>query len=79
MAEENFRVIISEFSPAFKNLEGLAWDLRKVLFFPSPDGSLFIGTRYEPEEVQRLYEEMISAFDVAANFYAQRTSLAVNI
>ncbi|PQE26441.1 serine threonine- kinase Sgk2 protein [Rutstroemia sp. NJR-2017a BBW] len=69
MAEENFTIILSEFSPAFKSLEGLARDLCSVLFSPSPDGSLFIGTRHETEEVQRLYDEMISAFDVAANAY----------
>ncbi|KAH8659529.1 hypothetical protein BGZ61DRAFT_307043, partial [Ilyonectria robusta] len=32
VAEENFRAIVSEFSPAFKGLEGLAWNLRDILF-----------------------------------------------
>lgn len=74
MEEEGFSIILSEFSPLFKGLEGLAWALREVLFLPSPNGSLFTGTRHEPEEVQRLYEEMIAAFDVAIYSHTQRTS-----
>jgi hypothetical protein len=69
MAEENFEIIISEFSPAFKHLGRLAWDLRSVLFFPRPEESLFIGTKYERKEVQRLYGNMIGVFDAAAKFY----------
>ncbi|PQE17423.1 serine threonine- kinase Sgk2 protein [Rutstroemia sp. NJR-2017a BVV2] len=75
MAEESFAIIGSEFSPAFKSLEGLARDLRKVLFFPSPDGSLSIGMKHEPQAVRRLYDKLISSFDQAADFYAQRVSV----
>jgi hypothetical protein len=70
MAEENFAVILSEFSPAFEGLEWLARYLRRVLFCPSGpllNGSLLTGTNHEPEQVQELYDQMIDTFDMAVS------------
>lgn len=78
IAKENFENITSEFSPKFKDLKGLTEDLRQVLF-PRRDGSLFTGTDLKSEEIDRLYDELINAFDVAASSYAQRGAKAGKI
>jgi hypothetical protein len=72
MLKENFNAIVSEFSPAFAELDSLAYRLREILFLPSRNGALFTGTRAEPDEVERLYDGMINAFEVAASSHAQR-------
>ncbi|KAJ4247437.1 hypothetical protein NW762_013112 [Fusarium torreyae] len=57
-----FAAIISEFRPEFKRLEGLAYALRQVLFFP--DGEEFcLETRMGSFE--ELYDKMINAFEKA--------------
>jgi hypothetical protein len=78
ISKENFEKITSEFSPKFKDLKGLAEDLRQVLF-PQRDGLLFTGTDDKPEDVDRLYDGLINAFDVAASSYAQRGANAGKI
>ncbi|KAM0245194.1 hypothetical protein ACHAP5_005587 [Fusarium lateritium] len=60
----NFAAIVSEFGPSFKDLEGLANDLRRLLFFP--DDRFFVGTKTEEEDINKLYNELINTFGTRA-------------
>lgn len=62
---ERFSTIVSEFAPAFKGTEELAYALRKILFFPD-DGPFFLGTKTGVDEANKLYDAVIEAFDQAA-------------
>ncbi|RGP73105.1 serine threonine- kinase sgk2 [Fusarium longipes] len=64
---ERFSAIVSEFTPAFKGTEELAYALRKILFFPDDDGFFFLGTKSGIEEVHKLYDAVIKTFDQAAS------------
>jgi hypothetical protein len=54
--------ILSEFSKDFEHLKGLAKELRDLLF-PIREGELFTGTDLGQAGVNRLYDEVIDAFD----------------
>ena len=54
--------ILNEFSKEFEHLEGLAKELRELLF-PIQDGELFTGTDMDQDGVNRLYDGMIDAFN----------------
>lgn len=82
MAEDEFRAMLCELSPAFRGLEGLAWDLRRILFLPASQASLRTGTGFESfesgesgesgeSEVERLYADVADAFDRSASRLAQ--------
>ncbi|GKU07799.1 serine threonine protein kinase [Fusarium langsethiae] len=62
--KERFSAIVSEFAPAFKGTEELAYALRKILFFPD-DGPFFLGTKSSVEETNELYNAVIDAFNQA--------------
>ncbi|KAF4968094.1 hypothetical protein FSARC_4455 [Fusarium sarcochroum] len=61
---DHFAAIISEFKPDFKRLEGLAYTLREVLFFPD-GGDFFLETNME--SFDNLYDKMTDAFEKAAS------------
>jgi Fungal protein kinase len=64
MMREGFEKIISEFSPQFDGIKKLAEDLREILF-PIRGGSLYTGTVRADKETNKLYDDMVSAFEAA--------------
>ena len=64
MGKQQFACITQEFSPDFKGLEGLAENLREVLF-PMRAGQLWTGTDTGSEAVDALYDGVINVFDRA--------------
>jgi len=62
MNPDGFLRILNEFSKEFEHLEGLAKELRELLF-PIRDGELFTGTDMDQDGVNRLYDGMIDAFN----------------
>lgn len=64
MGKAQFKDIIAEFSPRFQYLGGLAEKLHQALF-PISEGKLFTGTDMSPEGTNKLYQEMINAFNAA--------------
>lgn len=79
VAEENFRAIVDEFSLPFKGLEGLAWNLRDILFFPVEGGQLCTGTTFDTAEVERLYYKVANAFDAAVLLLVDKELKAAQI
>ncbi|KAK3372291.1 serine/threonine-protein kinase Sgk2 [Podospora didyma] len=65
--KETFAEILAEFTPEFGSLKPLAETLRQILLFPvGIDGEIiWTGTDGTPEAVNRLYDEMIGAFEDA--------------
>lgn len=64
--KDNFASIITEFSPKFKHLGRVAYDLRNALFFPPhAGGSFFTGTKDDKEEMENLYSRMTNIFKAA--------------
>jgi serine/threonine protein kinase len=61
MEETSFLDILNDFTPELESLKPLAERLR-VILFPSRDEVLWTGTDDTPEAVDRLYEDMIHAF-----------------
>jgi hypothetical protein len=70
MGEGEFEQILSNFSPEFKALGGLARELR-IIMFPNQDGSLFMGSDGETESEDEVYDRMIDAFDRALVSYGR--------
>jgi hypothetical protein len=64
MGEQQFVCVTQEFSPNFKGLEGLAENLREVLF-PMRVGQLWTGTDKGSKAVDALYDGVINVFDRA--------------
>ncbi|KAF9765556.1 hypothetical protein IL306_002147 [Fusarium sp. DS 682] len=62
MDRDNFQIILEEFPSEFHSLKPLAENLRQILF-PLPDGVIWTGSDGSPEAVDKLYEEMIHAFE----------------
>ncbi|KAM3501784.1 hypothetical protein MY10362_005299 [Beauveria mimosiformis] len=62
MEEQSFRHIVNEILPEFTSVKGLVERLRALLF-PVRDGKIWVGTDHTPEEVEALYDGVISAFD----------------
>ena len=65
MDQENFRGILEEFTPEFQSLKPLAESLRQILFY-SQGETFWTDTGGSPEAVDRLYNEMIRAFEEAS-------------
>jgi hypothetical protein len=64
MHQDYFQNILEEFPSEFHTLKPLAESLRQVLF-PLRDGVIWTGTDGFPEAINKLYDEMIRAFDEA--------------
>ncbi|KID81155.1 serine/threonine-protein kinase Sgk2 [Metarhizium guizhouense ARSEF 977] len=64
MGQDNFAIILREFTPEFHSLKSLAEGLRQILF-PLEDGVIWTGTHGSPEAVDELYDGMIRAFEGA--------------
>ncbi|KAI1126790.1 FunK1 protein kinase [Nemania abortiva] len=62
--QDGFGQILEEFGPEFCSLKPLAQRLRQFLF-PERGGAIWIGTDEPPGDVDRLYDEMICAFEGA--------------
>ncbi|OBT47644.1 hypothetical protein VE00_02916 [Pseudogymnoascus sp. WSF 3629] len=62
MRPDGFPQFLEEFSVEFKHLEGLAREL-KELVFPLRGGEIFMGTDMDQSDVNRLYNGMIDAFN----------------
>ncbi|KAI0853578.1 FunK1 protein kinase [Daldinia vernicosa] len=62
MEQDSFRDILEEFTPVFHSLKPLAESLRQILF-PLCDGVIWTGTNDSPEDIDRLYDGMIRAFE----------------
>ena len=61
MGKNQFKNIIAEFAPEFKNLKPLARELRSALFLIK-DRDIFIGTFHD---YSIIYNRMIKAFNGA--------------
>lgn len=64
MSKDSFQNILGEFTPEFNSLKPLAESLHRILF-PLRDGVIWTGTDSSLEGVDKLYDEMIYAFDEA--------------
>ncbi|KAI1422663.1 FunK1 protein kinase [Xylaria sp. FL1777] len=64
MDQEVFRTILEEFPAEFHPLKPLAKSLHQILF-PLRDGTIWTGTDGSPEAVDRLYGDIIRAFEEA--------------
>ncbi|KAM0441231.1 hypothetical protein ACHAPT_000538 [Fusarium lateritium] len=64
MDQENFETILEEFTPEFHSLKSLAESLRQILF-PLRDEVIWTGSDGSPEDVDKLYDGMIHAFEEA--------------
>ena len=64
MDQDNFQNILEEFPFEFHSLKPLTESLRQILF-PLRDGVIWTGTDGSPEAVDKLYDEMIHAFEEA--------------
>ncbi|KAK8105324.1 hypothetical protein PG999_008683 [Apiospora kogelbergensis] len=64
MNQDNFQIILEEFTPEFHSLKPLAESLRHVLF-PLRDGVIWTGSYDSSEAVDTLYDRMIHAFEEA--------------
>ena len=62
MEEEGFQKVLEEFSPEFESLKGLAKNLRDILF-PVKDGNIWTWTDMSPKATNKLYDDMIGAFE----------------
>ncbi|XXG98085.1 rRNA-binding ribosome biosynthesis protein [Hypoxylon texense] len=62
MNQDNFQTILEEFPPEFHSLKPLAESLRRILF-PLRDGVFWTGSDSSPEAADKLYDEIISAFE----------------
>lgn len=73
MHGEGFRAIMAEFTSEFRGLQELAEKLRRLLF-PIRAEKLWTGTDHTTEGMAALYNGMIEAFDIAAQFETRRES-----
>lgn len=64
MEPEGFHKVLEEFSPEFVGLKGLAKTLRAILF-PMKDGEIWTWTDMSVVGTNKLYDDMIAAFDSA--------------
>ena len=62
--EEGFQDVLAEFTPEFRSLKLLAETLRQIIF-PLQDGAIWTGSDNSPEAIDKLYDEMIQAFEAA--------------
>lgn len=74
MKPDGFPRVLDEFSIEFKHLEGLAREL-KGLLFPLRGGEIFIGTDMDQGDADRLYDGMIDAFNRSIASEASRKIL----
>jgi hypothetical protein len=63
-----FEDITAQFPPMFEDMKGLAEELRDILF---GTGRLFTGA-YKPKDRDRMYDNVINAFERAIRGYRQR-------
>ncbi|KAI9770216.1 MAG: hypothetical protein M1839_003244 [Geoglossum umbratile] len=61
-----FEEITAEFPPMFEDVKGLAEELRDILF---GTGRLFTGTYKKREDLDRMYDGMINAFEKTIEVY----------
>ncbi|KAF9776283.1 hypothetical protein IL306_005561 [Fusarium sp. DS 682] len=77
-----FDAIVAEFKPEFEQCKDLAYTLRRILFYPDGE-EFFIGTKTDKKAVDKLYGNMIRAFEKAVasekgiNTYAGRLKKAL--
>ncbi|KAI9859057.1 MAG: hypothetical protein M1813_007185 [Trichoglossum hirsutum] len=74
MSPDGFPRILDEFSAEFKHLEGLAMELKELLF-PLRDGEIFTGADMDQGGVNRLYDGMIDAFNRSIVSQAHKEAL----
>ncbi|KAM0289871.1 hypothetical protein ACHAO9_005757 [Fusarium lateritium] len=65
--DAKFTAIVGEFGPSFKDFEGLANELRRILFYP--DDEFFVGTKTEKKDINKLYHGLIDAFAWAGRLH----------
>lgn len=63
MEDGHFSGIVAEFTPQFQALEGLAYRLRDIVFFPEP--------KSRDKEAKEMYSALISAVDDSLIFQAE--------
>jgi hypothetical protein len=73
MSPDGFLKIVDEFSAEFQHLGLVAEELRQLLF-PTRLGELFTGTDLDKKSTDRLYDEVIDAFNRAIALQARRMS-----
>ncbi|KFY42124.1 hypothetical protein V495_04665 [Pseudogymnoascus sp. VKM F-4514 (FW-929)] len=64
MGQDSFHDVLEEFAVEFESLKPLAESLHRIIF-PIRDGVIWAGTDGSPEAVDKLYGEMIGAFEEA--------------
>ncbi|KFX89502.1 hypothetical protein V490_06977 [Pseudogymnoascus sp. VKM F-3557] len=64
MGQDSFHDVLDEFTVEFESLKPLAESLHRILF-PMRDGLIWAGTDGSPDAVDKLYVEMIGAFEKA--------------
>lgn len=74
MEQDGFQTVLREFPPEFHGLKPLAERLRQVLF-PLRAGVIWKGTNGSPEDVEKLYDEMIRAFEESITSEGRRTDV----
>ena len=78
MNHDNFAVLLAGFTPEFDSLKPLAETLRQILF-PIEENEIWTGTDSAPIVVNRLYNEIVSAFNAAINQEITDDNHAVDI
>jgi hypothetical protein len=74
MSPDGFVQILAEFSNEFEHVQGLAVELKNLLF-PWRDGELFTGTDMDQNGADRLYSGMIDTFNRSITVQADRKVL----
>ena len=62
--EKGFQDVLAEFTPEFCSLKPLVETLRQIIF-PLRDGAIWTGSDSSPEAIDKLYHEMVQAFEAA--------------
>lgn len=65
MAKARFEMILAQFNSKYDSLKELAWDLRAVIFRPSDNDELWLGTDTSEQGVDAIYDMILNSFEKA--------------